>query len=169
MQHTATHCNTLQHTAIRGNTLHHTATHSTIISGLLAYPAAFVRAHLTPTVEFVTFNLRICNTLQHTDNTLQHTATDGIARHRTATRCCNTLQHTATHSTTISDLILAYPADFVRVHLVSTVEGVTFTLRICNTLQHTATHCKINCGLSLENPAAFVRIHLNTSDFATFT
>jgi len=66
LQHPATHCNTLQHTATHCNTLQHTAIYCDTLRPELA-----------------------TETLQHTANTLQHTATpQRITVHR------NTLQHT---------------------------------------------------------------------------
>ena len=63
-----------------------------------------------------------CNTLQHTGNILQHTATHCFSTHyntlQHAATYCNILQHTATYC-----IILQHTATH------------------CNTLQHTATHC----------------------------
>ena len=86
MQHTTTHCNTLQHTATHCNTLLQTAA---LCNTLLLYVHTGGAAnrgsdhsHIHP------------NTLQHTCNKLQHTATHYNTLQHTATHC-NTLQHTA--------------------------------------------------------------------------
>jgi len=99
-----THCSTLQHTV----TLQHTATHCNTppmvklnkYCSVQAWGLACRKRMLPDT----------CNTLQHTCNTrqltathcntLQHTATHGNTRQHTATHC-NTLQHTATHCNTL--------------------------------------------------------------------
>jgi len=62
-----------------------------------------------------------CNTMQHTGNILQHTATHCFSTH------CNTLQHAATYCNTLQ-------------HTATYCIILQHTATHCNTLQHTATH-----------------------------
>ena len=110
-----------------------------------------------------------CNTLQHTCNTLQQTATHCIttgdiigrwsdkhtARHcKIKARCstlqhaathCNTLQHTARHCNTICDVIKRWSDKLVLhcnalQHIATRCNTLQHTAKRCNTLQRTATH-----------------------------
>ena len=80
-QHTATHRKTLQDTAAHCNTLQATATQY------------HTRHHESPPPSCQEFATHL---LQHTANTLQHSATHCNALQHTIPHC-NTLQHTATH------------------------------------------------------------------------
>jgi len=95
--------------------------------------------------------------LQHTANTLQHTATH-----------CNTLQHTATHGneTPLRDTTYSYVLP-----LQHTANTLQHTATHCNTLQHTVTRqscvcmtwCLYMCDMTHSHVRSFPHMRQETS------
>jgi len=87
-----------------------------------------------------------CNTLQHSCNILQHTATHCSILQHTATLSvslstamhCNALHHAAPHCTTLQ-------------HTATYCDILRHTTTHCNILQHTATHCSSFCRRKAES------------------
>jgi len=165
LQHTATHCNTLQHTATHCNTL---ATHCNKLH--LVCEQRSNKRHFPPTsaqqqhtATHCNTLATHCNTLQHTCNTLQHTATN---LQHTATHCnelathCNTLHlvceqsgdqtraishqlqpsnHSATHCNILQHTA---PCLWAKIKQEPFPANFNPATTHCNTPQHTATHCK---------------------------
>jgi hypothetical protein len=164
-QHAETHCSTPSLTAAQCNTLQH---RSSLRGNKEVALAAVSRDGST--LKFVSDALKNdrdvvlrCLALQHTINTLQHTATHCNILQHTATHCntlqhpathCNTLQHIATHCNTLhhveepSNLCLDPLKNDWDVMTGTSVGGATHcntSATHCNTPQHTTTRRKTTC------------------------